>query len=72
MGAALAVTLVTGVDYVIRAMRMSKPEDKPAEAAISRGGDPPHASQVSAPDEPDRETRDRIRPVPRGQKPPDG
>ena len=72
MGAGLAVTLVTGVDYVIRAMRMSKPEDKPAEAAISRGSAPPHVSQMPAPDEPDRKTRDRIKPVPRGQKPPDG
>ena len=61
MGAALVVTLVTGADYVIRAMRMSKPaQDKPAEAVASRGGGPPDA--------PDREN---IRPVPRGQKPPD-
>jgi CDP-diacylglycerol---glycerol-3-phosphate 3-phosphatidyltransferase len=35
MGAALVVTLVTGVDYVIRAARMSKPspDKKPAEHA---------------------------------------
>jgi CDP-diacylglycerol--glycerol-3-phosphate 3-phosphatidyltransferase len=69
MGAALVVTLVTGADYVIRAMRMSKPaQDKPAEAVASRRGDPrsPYPPR-SAPDGADRENR----PVPRGQKPPD-
>jgi CDP-diacylglycerol--glycerol-3-phosphate 3-phosphatidyltransferase len=36
MGAALVVTLVTGVDYVLRAARMSKPSpDKPPEPAQS-------------------------------------
>ena len=36
MGAALVVTLVTGVDYVVRAARMSKPSpDKPAGPAQS-------------------------------------
>jgi CDP-diacylglycerol--glycerol-3-phosphate 3-phosphatidyltransferase len=40
MGAALAVTLVTGVDYVIRAMRLSKPspDNEPAEQAESTRG----------------------------------
>ena len=70
MGAALVVTLVTGADYVIRAMRMSKPaKDKPAETVASRGGAPaPKYPPRSAADGPDREN---IRPVPRGQKPPD-
>jgi len=70
MGAALVVTLVTGADYVIRAMRMSKPaQDKPAEAVASRRGDPrPPYPPRSAPDGADREN---VRPVPRGQKPPD-
>jgi len=40
MGAALVVTLVTGADYVIRAMRMVKPpQDKPAEPAKTRQGE---------------------------------
>jgi len=40
MGAALVVTLVTGADYVIRAMRMFKPpQDKPAEPAKTRQGE---------------------------------
>ncbi len=58
MGAALVVTLVTGADYVIRAMRLSKPaKDKPAETVASRSGAP-------APSYPPRS-------APRGQKPPD-
>ena len=39
MGAALAVTLVTGADYVVRALRMSKPEGKPAEPAKTGQGE---------------------------------
>ena len=38
MGAALVVTLVTGADYVVRAVRMSKtPRDKADERGTSRG-----------------------------------
>ena len=40
MGAALVVTLVTGADYVVRAVRMSKtPRDKQddAKTVVSRG-----------------------------------
>lgn len=37
MGAALLVTLVTGADYVVRAIRMSKPpQDEPAAPAETR------------------------------------
>jgi CDP-diacylglycerol---glycerol-3-phosphate 3-phosphatidyltransferase len=49
MGAALVVTLVTGVDYVVRAVRMHQPPPDealgaavPDEAVISRGSDPPY------------------------------
>jgi CDP-diacylglycerol--glycerol-3-phosphate 3-phosphatidyltransferase len=61
MGAALVVTLVTGADYVLRAVRMSKTPRKQdeAKAAVSRGGDPP----MTAPTGPDRKSRDRIRPA---------
>jgi CDP-diacylglycerol---glycerol-3-phosphate 3-phosphatidyltransferase len=49
MGAALVVTLVTGVDYVIRAVRLSQPapvgDDRPVPAAVSRGDDPPPPSE---------------------------
>ncbi|HET9082233.1 MAG TPA: CDP-diacylglycerol--glycerol-3-phosphate 3-phosphatidyltransferase [Trebonia sp.] len=42
MGAALVVTIVTGADYVLRAMRLSKPpQDKPAEPAETRQGKQP-------------------------------
>jgi CDP-diacylglycerol--glycerol-3-phosphate 3-phosphatidyltransferase len=65
MGAALVVTLVTGADYVVRAVRMSKtPRDKAdtvrAETQGSHlpGGLPP---DVRA-DGPDRKDRDGIRP----------
>ena len=54
MGAALVVTLVTGVDYVVRAARMSKPQRDKADAPPV----PPGARPV----EPDREDRGRIKP----------
>jgi CDP-diacylglycerol---glycerol-3-phosphate 3-phosphatidyltransferase len=46
MGAALVVTLVTGVDYVIRAMRMSAPstDKNPAEHADPSQGKKPDAA----------------------------
>jgi hypothetical protein len=69
------VTLVTGVDYVVRAVRMSKtPRDKQADAkaVVTRAGTvspgntpdpdgpyPPMPAQAG----PDRKTRDRIRPA---------
>jgi CDP-diacylglycerol---glycerol-3-phosphate 3-phosphatidyltransferase len=61
MGAALVVTLVTGADYVVRAVRMSKtPRDK--QEAVSRGDDPSYPP-MPAQAGPDRKTRDRIRPA---------
>ncbi|HEX3514282.1 MAG TPA: CDP-diacylglycerol--glycerol-3-phosphate 3-phosphatidyltransferase [Trebonia sp.] len=61
MGAALVVTLVTGADYVVRAVRMSKtPSDK--QDGVPRGDDPPYPS-MPAQAGPDRKARDRIRPA---------
>jgi CDP-diacylglycerol--glycerol-3-phosphate 3-phosphatidyltransferase len=62
MAAALVVTLATGVDYVVRAVRMSKtPRDK--ENGTS---DPPGERPSAPPDvragRPDRNDRDRISP----------
>jgi CDP-diacylglycerol--glycerol-3-phosphate 3-phosphatidyltransferase len=73
MGAALVVTLVTGADYVVRAVRMSQtPRDK-ADAVVSRGGtplspgNPPGPPGPSPPmpaqGGPDRKSRDFIKPV---------
>jgi CDP-diacylglycerol--glycerol-3-phosphate 3-phosphatidyltransferase len=56
MAAALVVTLVTGADYVVRAVRMCTTP----RAVTPRGDDPPHPPP-SAPDEPDRKARGRIR-----------
>jgi CDP-diacylglycerol---glycerol-3-phosphate 3-phosphatidyltransferase len=56
MAAALVVTLVTGVDYVVRAVRMWRTP----RAAAPREDDPP-SPPVPAPGRPDRKTRDRIR-----------
>jgi hypothetical protein len=62
MGAALVVTLVTGADYVVRAVRMSKtPRDK--QEVVSPEDDHPPVSQMSAQAGPDRKNRDRIRPA---------
>jgi CDP-diacylglycerol--glycerol-3-phosphate 3-phosphatidyltransferase len=66
MAAALVVTLVTGADYVVRAVRMSKtPRDAPDDAVGARapGSSPPgdRLPGVRA-DRPDRENGDRIRP----------
>jgi CDP-diacylglycerol--glycerol-3-phosphate 3-phosphatidyltransferase len=61
MGAALVVTLVTGADYVVRAVRMSKTPRDQADTVVPRKDDPPYPP-VSAQREPDRENRDRIRP----------
>ena len=56
MAAALVVTLVTGVDYVVRAVRMCRTP----RAVAPREDDPPYPP-LSAQGEPDRKTRDRIR-----------
>ena len=56
MAAALAVTLVTGGDYVVRAVRMYTTP----RAATPRRDDPPHPPP-SPEHEPDRKARDRIR-----------
>jgi CDP-diacylglycerol--glycerol-3-phosphate 3-phosphatidyltransferase len=67
MGAALVITLVTGADYVTRAIRMSKtPQDeqasKPAESSsYLPGGRPPAPPDVRA-GRPDRKNHDGIRP----------
>ncbi len=74
MAAALVVTLVTGADYVVRAVRMSKTTRDQADTVISRGDDPPYPPVVSRGDAPpclsapaqggpDRKGRDRIRPA---------
>jgi CDP-diacylglycerol---glycerol-3-phosphate 3-phosphatidyltransferase len=63
MAAALVVTLVTGADYVVRAVRMSRaPRDK-AEGARNYppGGRPPVPPDVRVA-RPDRRDCDRIRP----------
>jgi CDP-diacylglycerol--glycerol-3-phosphate 3-phosphatidyltransferase len=67
MGAALVVTLVTGVDYVVGAVRMSKPpRDKVDDTPAARAGYPPGGSPpVSAdarPGEPERKDPGRIKP----------
>ena len=72
MGAALVVTLVTGGDYVVRAVRMSKtPRDKAddtrgAVGGYPSGGTPPVPPDAVPPDAgaagPDRKNGDRIRP----------
>ncbi|MGH3250233.1 MAG: CDP-diacylglycerol--glycerol-3-phosphate 3-phosphatidyltransferase [Trebonia sp.] len=50
MAAALVVTLLTGADYVIRAVRMfSTPSDKSGDTAVSRGGTVP-SGDPPAPD----------------------
>jgi CDP-diacylglycerol---glycerol-3-phosphate 3-phosphatidyltransferase len=36
MGAALVVTLVTGVDYVVRAVRLSRPADNASESTVGQ------------------------------------
>jgi CDP-diacylglycerol--glycerol-3-phosphate 3-phosphatidyltransferase len=71
MGAALVVTLVTGADYVVRAVRLSKtPRDKadtvraPAQDDYPPGERPPVPPGVRE-GRPDRKDGDRIRP-PRG------
>jgi CDP-diacylglycerol--glycerol-3-phosphate 3-phosphatidyltransferase len=69
MGAALVVTLVTGVDYVVRAVRMSKTPRGPSDDTASSRTQgsylpeerPPVPPGVRA-DRPDRENGDRIRP----------
>jgi CDP-diacylglycerol--glycerol-3-phosphate 3-phosphatidyltransferase len=74
MGAALVVTLVTGADYVVRAVRMSEtPRDKADDAEVTSRGDTVSPGGTPDPDgpyppmpaqgEPDRKARDRIRPV---------
>jgi CDP-diacylglycerol--glycerol-3-phosphate 3-phosphatidyltransferase len=67
MGAALVVTLVTGADYVVRAVRMCTTP----RAVTPRGDDPPSPPRQelrgdphpppSSEHEPDRKNRDRIR-----------
>jgi CDP-diacylglycerol---glycerol-3-phosphate 3-phosphatidyltransferase len=63
MAAALVVTLVTGADYVVRAVRMSRaPRDKAKGArSYPPGGRPPVPPGVCVA-RPDRKDRDRIRP----------
>jgi CDP-diacylglycerol---glycerol-3-phosphate 3-phosphatidyltransferase len=71
MGAALVITLVTGADYVVRAVRMSKtPRDKQEVASrgdtVPPGGSPdPDSPYLATPAHagPDRKSRDRIGPV---------
>jgi CDP-diacylglycerol--glycerol-3-phosphate 3-phosphatidyltransferase len=64
MGAALVVTLVTGVDYVVRAARMSKaPRDQADDAAVDAAGEDRPRPPAPARAEPDRKGRDRIRPA---------
>jgi len=73
MAAALVVTLATGVDYVIRAVRMSgTPRDKANGTVVSQRGTAP-PGDTSDPDGPsspmparggtDRKARDRLRPA---------
>jgi len=65
MAAALVVTLVTGADYVVRAVRMSKtPRDKADDAVISPGGTVP-PGETPGSDGPPGET-----PAPDGRYPP--
>jgi CDP-diacylglycerol--glycerol-3-phosphate 3-phosphatidyltransferase len=64
MGAALVVTLVTGADYVVRAVRLSRsPRDKAEDTGSASASYPkaPVPPDVHAPP-PDRESGDRIRP----------
>ena len=64
MGAALVVTLVTGADYVVRAVRLSQsPRDKAEDTGSAPASHPaaPVPPDVRAPG-PDRESGDRIRP----------
>jgi CDP-diacylglycerol--glycerol-3-phosphate 3-phosphatidyltransferase len=73
MGAALVVTLVTGADYVVRAVRMSRsPRDnQPNTSGSPPGGDSPGTGDSRPPSpvppevrvaQPDRTDRDFIRP----------
>jgi CDP-diacylglycerol---glycerol-3-phosphate 3-phosphatidyltransferase len=67
MGAALVVTLVTGGDYVVRAIRMSKPApDKAAPAPAQTGSYLPGERPPVPPDvragRPERKGTDRISP----------
>jgi hypothetical protein len=68
MGAALVVTLVTGADYVVRAVRLSKtpPDKADTVRARTQDGDPPGGRPPVPPDvregRPDRKDGDRIRP----------
>jgi CDP-diacylglycerol--glycerol-3-phosphate 3-phosphatidyltransferase len=82
MAAALVVTLVTGVDYVVRAVRMSKtPRDAPAGTVVSGEGTPdpdgpagdtqdPESPcpALPAPGGPEGKAGDRSRPAPRRPK----
>jgi CDP-diacylglycerol---glycerol-3-phosphate 3-phosphatidyltransferase len=79
MAAALVVTLVTGADYVMRAVRMRRPSPEGTrhpqgtpQTPVGPLGTPqaPVARNppMSAPGGPDRENRDPVRPVPRGPK----
>jgi CDP-diacylglycerol--glycerol-3-phosphate 3-phosphatidyltransferase len=73
MGAALVVTLVTGADYVVRAVRMSQTPRDQADAVVSRGGTPLSPGNPPEPPGPyppmpaqggpDRKNRDFIKPV---------
>jgi hypothetical protein len=58
MGAALVVTLVTGADYVVRAIRMSKTP----RAKASPGEPPPSAPPDVRMGRPDRKNGDRMTP----------
>jgi CDP-diacylglycerol--glycerol-3-phosphate 3-phosphatidyltransferase len=63
MGAALVVTLVTGGDYVVRAVRLSRsPRAEAASAARAQASYLPGEPTSVRADRPERENRDGIRP----------
>jgi CDP-diacylglycerol---glycerol-3-phosphate 3-phosphatidyltransferase len=79
MAAALVVTLVTGADYVVRAVRMRQSPPGGTQSPLGTPQTPvgplgtsqtpaPCNPPMPAPGEPDRENRDPVRPAPRGPK----
>jgi CDP-diacylglycerol---glycerol-3-phosphate 3-phosphatidyltransferase len=70
MAAALVVTLVTGADYVVRAVRMIRtPSGKADDTVVSRGDDPPYPAG-GAPDGKDRHRIGRASSPSPGDDPP--
>jgi CDP-diacylglycerol--glycerol-3-phosphate 3-phosphatidyltransferase len=70
MAAALVITLVTGVDYVMRAVRLARaPRPAAAGGAVIQADSDPGRPPAPGPGEPAREDGDRLGPAPRAPRP---